>query len=365
MQKYITVANPRSHLEENAIASNLKMGEAIKVKLTGYFRKSRSWDGRSCHKDVNLILFRIRYGLCAFTEMTASEIREKNIRIHSEGTILDNLVNAVRDEYTGGLRAFTTDINRITKLSYSKKKMSVLDIFDPNKLETMPGKKNEVGAELELEGNGENWPEKFAARLTCKQLVQDVGIDCSVASRGTEIRFAHPSLDKWRLNSIKAVIDFAKTNGFKQGASAGQHVHISHEKIRKATFKFEANLGLMNEFLQPISCRQSNRYGLENDIYRDQTRDFGTLEIRCWESTTNPSLFRKRIIFSKMLVDYLIGDDKVEKIWKKMPLKMAKLYVDMLFTENPHVYGISAEEALKKMSGWAINYAKKTYKQGE
>lgn len=364
MQKYITVANPRSYLDENAIVSNLKMGEAIKVKLTGYFRKSGAWGNRSCHKDVNIILFRIRYGLCALTEMTASEIREKDIRINSEDR-LSGLINAVRDDYTGGLRLFTTDITRITKLSYSKKKMSVSDIFDPNKLETIPGKKNEVGAELELEGTGENWPEKFAARLTCRQLVQDVGIDCSVASKGTEIRFAHPSLDKWRLNSIKAIIDFAKSSGFKQGASAGQHVHISHEKIRKAVFKFETNLSLMNEFLKPISCRQSDRYGLENDIYRDQTREFGTLEIRCWESTTNPSLFRKRIIFSKMLVDYLVGDDKVEKIWKKMPLKMAKLYVDMLFTENPHMYGISAEEALKKMSGWAINYAKKTYKQGE
>lgn len=227
-----------------------------------------------------------------------------------------------------------------------------------------------VGAELELECPDEvrtDWSGRSSEsskmgqelrKLSKLGLIQDIGSDCSVRGWGPEIRFNHPDIKGWGLDRITRVVGKMKELGFVAGETAGQHVHISHPKIQIAIAKSVFGIDKMNEFLTPISCRHTRRYGLGNDILRDQFGEFGTLEIRCWESTTNPDLFRKRLLFSKLLVRTLLRKGvNYENIWTKMPRTMQKLYVDMLFTENEHLFGLSPKTCLSKMGKYAKAYA--------
>ena len=227
--------------------------------------------------------------------------------------------------------------------------------------------KNEVGIELELEAlNSLNcWRGKPELSEKVKRieekysLIHDIGTDGSVRGYGPEIRFNHPSLSKWTKKSITDVLQEMSRIGFTAGDSAGQHVHISHPKIWIAVEKCEKDLKGMNKFLLPISCRHTKRYGTGTNIIRNQMSSFGTLEIRVWESTLNPDLFRMRAKFFNDLVKMLIkkGVD-YNNIWKLMPKQMYEAYIDMLFIENDHKYGLSTRTCLFKMSKPARAYAR-------
>lgn len=354
----ITVVNPASVLYRNKFYQEMKDGDCLRVVVSGRFRDTH-WS--YVHKDdYEIFLVKHKEGIRAFTKSSIRQVNEDGLATETPYNLWSHLEKVAREPIV----FLCCDVQNITKLSYSKNKIKLDEIFDFNKLQKKRVK-NELGSELELEGTGKEWPKKFKYIMGANDLVDDVGMDGSVARSGTEIRFAHPELPKWKFHAIKNIMKIAKDNGFSAGPSAGQHIHISHPSILKAIAKFEFSLDLMNEFLKPVSCRQNARYGLNNDLNRNQYVPFGTLEIRAWESTTNPILFRKRIIFAKMLVDYLVGDEPVEQIWTKMPIKMAKLYVDMLFTDNPNIFGEKPKEVLKKLSGWARRYAEKTYNQGE
>lgn len=233
-----------------------------------------------------------------------------------------------------------------------------------------PDIKNEVGSELELEATTpelSNFMEgplsKKVKKISKLTLVDNIGRDCSVRGYGPEIRFSHPSLGKWRKDAIERVISAMKEIGFSAGRSAGQHVHVSHPKIKAAIYKSSNDITGMNEFLQPISCRQANpQYGLGNNIMRDQFYDFKTLEIRVWESTTNADLFKKRLRFSNALVKSLIrrGVD-YKNIWTKMSKTMGEDYVDMLFIDNPHQVGMSMNEVMSRLPGSLKDYAREKY----
>lgn len=236
-------------------------------------------------------------------------------------------------------------------------------IFDKIK-----GQKNEVGIELELEALQEsirNWNGKpdVASKVkrieTSHSLIHDIGIDMSVAGGGPEIRFNHPSLSKWTKPAITKVLKDMSDMGFTAGASAGQHVHISHPKIWIAVEKCERDIKGMNTFLTPVSCRHATYYGTGNNIIRNQIMQFGTLEIRVWESTLNPELFRMRAKFCNDLVKLLIkkGVDYTN-IWRKMPKPMLEAYVDMLFIENDHKIGLSVRSCLFKLPKEARAYAR-------
>lgn len=237
-----------------------------------------------------------------------------------------------------------------------------------------PDIKNEVGSELELEAttpelaNFMEGPLYEKVRKISKMiLVDNIGRDLSVLGHGPEIRFAHPALGKWRKDAIERVISAMKEIGFSAGRSAGQHVHISHPKIKVAIYKSKNDIDGMNEFLQPISCRQANpRYGIGWNIIRDQFECFKTLEIRVWESTTNADLFKKRLRFSNALVKCLIrrGVD-YRNIWKKMPKTMGEDYVDMLFIDNPHQIGMSVDNAMSRLPSSLKDYAREKYGWGE
>lgn len=229
--------------------------------------------------------------------------------------------------------------------------------------------KNEVGIELELENLTSNYwtstPERAdrVRRIQDKySLIHDIGTDGSVRGMGPEIRFNHPSLSKWKIKDIRNIMKDMTDAGFTAGDSAGQHVHISHPKIILAIRKCEQDIKGMNDFLKPISCRHTERYGMNSNIIRNQFSTFGTLEIRVWESTTNPELFRKRAKFANDLVKCLIKPGvNYKNIWHRMPESMIKDYVDMLYTENDHVYGMSVNKCLNKLPKTARAYARIKY----
>lgn len=359
MTKMIEVANPTSHLFDNMFYQAMKVGDCRKIVVSGQFADNRY--NYITKENFEVFVIKGRDHTRVFTKLPEEQVREAGLMIES----CQGLWNCLRQSAKENIVFICPSIRSITKLSYCENKENLDDIFDTKKFPTKRQGKNELGTELELEGTNHNWPDKFMPKMNLKSLVAEVGRDGSVARNGTEIRFNHPELSGWNMSAIRSIMKLAKESGFSAGPSAGQHVHISHPDILKAIYKFEFNLDLMNEFFKPISCRQTDRYGLNKDLYRNQHSSFGTLEIRAWESTTDPVLFRKRIVFSKMFVDYLVGDEPIEDIWTKMPLKMAKLYVDMLFTDNPHLFGGDPKDVLKKLSGWARNYAKRTYNQGE
>lgn len=228
--------------------------------------------------------------------------------------------------------------------------------------------KNEVGIELELEALQDGiryWSNKpDVARLvkrieTSNSLIHDIGIDGSVSGGGPEIRFNHPSLSKWTKPAITKVLKDMSDMGFTAGASAGQHVHISHPKIWIAIEKCEKDIKGMNTFLMPVSCRHATHYGTGSNIIRNQMMQFGTLEIRVWESTLNPELFRMRAKFCNDLVKMLVKNGiNYQNIWRKMPKSMLKAYVDMLFIENDHKIGLSVRSCLFKLPKEARAYAR-------
>lgn len=233
-----------------------------------------------------------------------------------------------------------------------------------------PDVKNEIGSELELEATTPelaNFTEgslsKKVKKIAGLAIVDEIGRDISVRGHGPEIRFSHPSLGKWRKDAIERVISAMKEIGFSAGRSAGQHVHVSHPKIKVAIYKSRNDITGMNEFLQPISCRQVNpRYGIGNNIMRDQFDCFKTLEIRVWESTTNADLFKKRLRFSNSLVKSLIrrGVD-YKNIWTKMSKTMGEDYVDMLFIDNPHQIGMSVNNVMSRLPSSLKDYAREKY----
>jgi len=238
----------------------------------------------------------------------------------------------------------------------------------PTIFDKVKGQKNEVGIELELEALQDNiryWSNKpdVAGRVkrieTNHSLIHDIGIDGSVAGGGPEIRFNHPSLSKWTKPAITKVLKDMSDMGFTAGASAGQHVHISHPKIWIAIEKCEKDIKGMNTFLMPVSCRHATHYGTGSNIIRNQMMQFGTLEIRVWESTLNPDLFRMRAKFCNDLVKLLIKNGvDYTNIWRKMPKPMLQAYVDMLFIENDHKIGLSVRSCLFKLPKEARAYAR-------
>lgn len=233
-----------------------------------------------------------------------------------------------------------------------------------------PDVKNEVGSELELEATTPELADFMCNTLRNKvreisklHLVDNIGRDCSVRGFGPEIRFKHPSLGKWRKDAIERVISAMKDVGFSAGRSAGQHVHVSHPKIKVAIYKSKNDIDGMNDFLKPVSCRHPGGiYGVGTNIMRDQFMDFKTLEIRVWESTTNVDLFKKRLRFSNALVKRLVhrGID-YKNIWTKMSKTMGEDYVDMLFIDNPHLIGLSINDVMSRLPDSLKAYAREKY----
>ena len=225
-----------------------------------------------------------------------------------------------------------------------------------------PAQKNmQFGVELELESDKYiDSTEKLKLSRKYKDLIQDVGDDGSVVN-GAEIRFRHPTMRGWKLDTVKRVLDDAKELGLKsEWGTAGMHIHISCPNIKKATTKFVNNLFTMQNILYPINARNKMigkgkkspiTYGVGSNIYHDQTNTFGTLEIRAWNATTNPEVFMARIRIAKAIVQFLLSNQKVtmENFFKWLPKSKRKDYLFLMNTENPNEFGLNQETILAMM----------------
>lgn len=213
----------------------------------------------------------------------------------------------------------------------------------------------EIGVELELEKvNVERVKEHLNDYVGDRKLIHDIGTDVSVY-RGSEIRFNHPMMSKWKTKEVGRILREAKRIGCGTGqGTAGMHVHVSHPRILVAINTFKDNLSLMQKILYPINCRPKMKktedgidngsvsYGTGTNIYHDQSGTFGTLEIRAWNATLDTRMFMARMRFSRFLVDYLAHDTTptLAKIFGAMKPQTKRDYLYMLNSkENPHEWG--------------------------
>lgn len=210
----------------------------------------------------------------------------------------------------------------------------------------------QFGVELELESDKTiSSDEKRDLAAKYKDLIQDIGSDCSVVG-GTEVRFNHPSFRGWKLNTVKKFLDDAKAIGLKsEYGTAGMHIHVSHPQISKACEKFKNKINIMQSILYPINSRTimcgkgektATTYGINDNIYHDQRSSFGTLEIRAWKATTDPQIFMRRIRIAKAIVEFLLTDIDVtaENFFKWLKPAYKADYEYLLDHENPHEFGM-------------------------
>lgn len=249
---------------------------------------------------------------------------------------------------------------RATRSILSKKDMKDADKEDLKTLRhyitkgpKVPVKRTvQFGVELELESDKTiSSDEKRNLAAKYKDLIQDIGSDCSVVG-GTEVRFNHPSFRGWKLNTVKKFLDDAKEMGLKsEYGTAGMHIHISHPQISKVCVKFKEKLNIMQSILYPINSRTikcgkdgtaETSYGINDNIYHDQRTSFGTLEIRAWKATTDPQIFMRRIRIAKAIVEFLLTDIDVtaENFFKWLKPAYKADYEYLLDHENPHEFGM-------------------------
>lgn len=230
----------------------------------------------------------------------------------------------------------------------------------------MKEQKMEFGVELELESDGALSEDREIIHANNPDIIQDVGSDCSVRG-GTEIRFNHPDLKGWKLKTVAKVLDEAKAIGLKsEYGTAGMHIHVSDKNIDHVVFVAKNNRGFLENVLYPISCRTKKVgagesradafFGVGEDIIKDQTNAFKTLEFRAWKATTNPKVFMARIRVTKAIVEYLnklTGSRPIasaEDFLKGLEPRVKRDYLFLLRTENPHEIGFSPKVVMAMMN---------------
>lgn len=248
------------------------------------------------------------------------------------------------------------DFNTVMTEGVSPLESKDLQIVKKIKTTTADQRYPEFGVELELESKDRMTSEqRMEIQTAGGSLIQDVGGDPSVEN-GCEIRFNHPRMSGWKYRDVSALLKLCKSKGMKtDSGTAGMHIHISRNDIGKITTKFKYNLETMQQILYPINCRQLVKadgseihYGVRDNIYRDQNREFGTLEIRAWNATLDPKLFLARIKFCKTFTNWLSATSKedicVESFFNFMDAKEKRNYAYMLnHKENPHKWGFPAK----------------------
>lgn len=279
-----------------------------------------------------------------------------DVPIHGSRADIKSHNKMVKDGYKSWYGMFSIgDFNTVMEAK-KVKKLTSKDIEITKKISLNTQRYPEYGVELELESKD---------RMTTEQremiqraggiLIQDVGSDPSVKN-GCEIRFNHPRMSGWKYKDISALLKLCKENGMKtDSGTAGMHIHISRKDIKQITTKFRYNLETMQQILYPINCRQLVKadgreihYGVRDNIYRDQNSEFGTLEIRAWNSTLNPKMFLARIKFCKTFTNWLSAtaneDICIESFFNFMDAKEKRNYAYMLNSkENPHKWGFPAK----------------------
>jgi len=213
----------------------------------------------------------------------------------------------------------------------------------------------ELGVELELEGwwdkSKEETIEKIGSDLL-EDYIYEIGTDVSVKDHGTEIRFNHFGISEWKLDEITHILHCLKDAGLKTGPSAGMHIHYScpDVSVLNKYWNSDKKHKMTLPFLS-IGARSKpggDDYGLGEDLFRDTEDEFGTFEIRAFETTLNPLVFYNRLVVTKYILDY-IRLSGVFRILENMPRDIKKAYYFLCTTENPHIYGYGIDKIKQKL----------------
>lgn len=220
-----------------------------------------------------------------------------------------------------------------------------------------------LGVELELESDRrpnlrslKNELKRFSSTL-----INAVVIDPSVRG-GTEIRFEHPCFARWSFKAVAKMFKYLREKEFGNAtATAGMHVHASFKNFAltvKAGERFNQHRQYWKEILYPIcarspklrgrECIEEWRYGLGANMTRSFTKH-GTFELRVFEATTNPYVFKARVKFTDYFVRFLASDLPVEDFFRQMSNSDKKNYEFLLKTDNPHAFGLPTEDMLVKL----------------
>lgn len=224
----------------------------------------------------------------------------------------------------------------------------------------------QLGVELELE---EKDLDVFSSDDACElrrkhsKYIDEIGNDVSVYN-GCEIRFKHPNLKNWNFDEIKQVLEDVKATGLDSYyGTAGMHVHISGRGLIKAISRSQRFFKDIEAILLPISCRREKitnpgrcssdrfRYGLGDNMIKNQASNFGTIEIRVFEATTDPEIFHRRLKFCDTLFRYLRGRKSIKNFFKNITDEERENYRYLLLDKNnPHAFGDNVETVLLKLN---------------
>lgn len=217
----------------------------------------------------------------------------------------------------------------------------------------------QIGVELELETDNERRNMDTDKLRAFRDLVVGTHNDPSVY-QGVEINFTYGPINTWKIKQIKRLLRECKKQHLdNRYGTAGMHVHVSGKNALKVNRKIQENFQEIHDIIMPISSRRKDkvfnnigtRYGTEGDCVRDQTNDFGTVEFRCFEATTDAKIFKRRLAFCRTLFLYLASDKPIKDFFNLIKPHEKENYKALLLDErNECAFGPSREDVLLKLN---------------
>lgn len=217
----------------------------------------------------------------------------------------------------------------------------------------------QIGVELELETDNERRKMDTDKLRAFRDLVVGTHNDPSVY-QGVEINFTYGPINTWKIKKIKRLMRECKKQHLdNRYGTAGMHVHVSGKNAMKVNRKIKENFQEIHDIIMPISSRRKDkafnnigaRYGTAGDCVRDQMEDFGTVEFRCFEATTDAKVFKRRLAFCRTLFLYLAGDKPIKDFFNFIKPHEKENYRALLLDErNECAFGPSREDILLKLN---------------
>ena len=216
----------------------------------------------------------------------------------------------------------------------------------------------QIGVELELETDNFRETMNREKLHEFRDLVVGTHNDPSVFN-GIEINFTHGRINSWKIKQIKRLLRECKKQHLdNRYGTAGMHVHVSGKNAMKVNRKIKENFNEIHDIIMPISSRRKEkryggfgRYGTGADCVRDQMEDFGTVEFRCFEATTDAKIFKRRLAFCRTLFLYLAGDKPIKEFFNQIKPHEKENYKALLLDErNECAFGPSREATLLKLN---------------
>lgn len=243
--------------------------------------------------------------------------------------------------------------NKLNKDSYSIKN-NILVNSQKERNNGVP----QIGVELELETDNGRETMNSEKLREFRDLVVGTHNDVSVFN-GIEINFTHGKINSWKIKQIKRLLRECKKQHLdNRYGTAGMHVHVSGKNAMKVNRKIKENFNEIHDIIMPISSRRKEkiygggeRYGTGTDCVRDQMNDFGTVEFRCFEATTDAKIFKRRLAFCRTLFLYLAGDKPIKDFFNLIKPHEKENYKALLLDErNECAFGPSREATLLKLN---------------